>query len=59
MARLVASGLSNRDAAAELYISPKTVEYHLARVFTKMGVRTRHELAAHMSVADQKPRAAP
>ena len=59
VARLVASGLSNRDAAAELYLSPKTVEYHLAGVFTKMGVRTRHELAAHMSVADQKPRAAP
>lgn len=55
VARLVASGLSNRAAAAQLYLSPKTVEYHLASVFTKMGVRTRHELAAHMSAATQEP----
>jgi DNA-binding CsgD family transcriptional regulator len=51
VARLVASGLSNREAAAQLYLSPKTVEYHLASVFTKLGVRTRHELAAHISAA--------
>jgi DNA-binding CsgD family transcriptional regulator/tetratricopeptide (TPR) repeat protein len=44
IARLVASGLSNRAVAAELYLSPKTIEYHLAHVFTKLGVRNRHEL---------------
>jgi len=55
VARLVASGLSNREAAAQLYLSPKTVEYHLASVFTKLGVRTRHELAAHMSAAVTNP----
>ena len=44
MARLVASGLSNREAAAQLYLSPKTVEYHLAHAFTKLGVRSRHQL---------------
>ena len=38
VARLVASGLSNREAAAQLYLSPKTVEYHLAGVFAKLGV---------------------
>lgn len=48
VARLVASGLSNRDAAARLYLSPKTVEYHLASVFTKLGVRDRHQLAARI-----------
>jgi DNA-binding CsgD family transcriptional regulator len=45
VARLVASGLSNREAAAQLYLSPKTVEYHLAHAFTKLGVRSRHQLA--------------
>ena len=44
VARLVASGLSNREAAAQLYLSPKTVEYHLAHAFTKLGVRSRHQL---------------
>ena len=48
VARLVASGLSNREAAARLYVSPKTVEYHLASVFTKLGVRDRHQLAARI-----------
>lgn len=44
VARLVASGLSNRETAAELFLSPKTVEYHLAHAFTKLGVRSRHQL---------------
>ena len=44
VARLVASGLSNRGAAAGLYLSPKTVESHLAHAFTKLGVRSRHQL---------------
>jgi len=48
VARLVASGLSNREAAARLYLSPKTVEYHLASVFTKLGVHHRHQLAARI-----------
>jgi DNA-binding CsgD family transcriptional regulator len=48
VARLVASGLSNREAAAQLYLSPKTVEYHLASVFTKLGISHRHELAARV-----------
>ncbi len=48
VARLVASGLSNREAAAQLYLSPKTVEYHLAHAFTKLGVRSRHQLIARV-----------
>jgi DNA-binding CsgD family transcriptional regulator len=43
---LVAQGLSNREVAAELFVSPKTVQYHLTRVFAKLGVRSRAELAA-------------
>jgi DNA-binding CsgD family transcriptional regulator len=43
---LVAQGLSNREVAAELYISPKTVQYHLTRIYAKLGVRSRAELGA-------------
>jgi DNA-binding CsgD family transcriptional regulator len=46
VARLVAGGMSNREAAAELYLSPKTIEYHLAHIFAKLGIRTRYQLAA-------------
>ncbi len=44
VARLVGVGLSNREIGAQLYISPKTVEYHLANAFAKLGVRSRHQL---------------
>ena len=43
---LVAQGLSNRKVAAELYVSPKAVQYHLTRICAKLGVRSRAELAA-------------
>ena len=43
---LVARGLTNREVAAELFVSPKTVQYHLTRVYAKLGVRSRSELAA-------------
>lgn len=46
VAALVAQGLSNREVAAELYISPKTVQYHLTRTYAKLGIRSRAELAA-------------
>ena len=52
VARLVASGLSNREAAALLYLSPKTVEYHLSHAFAKLGVRTRHQLTARIGPGD-------
>lgn len=44
VARLVASGLSNREAAAQLFLSRKTVEFHLGNAYAKLGVRTRHQL---------------
>jgi DNA-binding CsgD family transcriptional regulator len=45
VARLVASGASNKDVAAQLFLSSRTVEYHLGKVFTKLGVASRVELA--------------
>jgi DNA-binding CsgD family transcriptional regulator len=42
VARLVAAGKSNREVASELYLSSKAVEYHLANIFTKLGIRSRH-----------------
>jgi DNA-binding CsgD family transcriptional regulator len=42
----VAAGASNREAAAALFLSPKTIEFHLGRIYRKLGLRTRSELAA-------------
>jgi DNA-binding CsgD family transcriptional regulator len=46
VADLVAAGATNREAAAALFLSPRTVEHHLRQVYRKLGVRSRSELAA-------------
>jgi DNA-binding CsgD family transcriptional regulator len=46
VARLVATGLINREVAAELYVSVKTVEYHLRNIFIKLDITSRRELGA-------------
>ena len=49
IARLLAGGQTTRQAAATLFLSPKTVEYHLRHVYLKLGIGSRGELAAAMS----------
>ena len=51
VAELVAGGLTNREVAARLFISPKTVESSLARVYRKLDVRSRAELGARIALA--------
>ena len=46
IARVVAGGATNKEAAADLFLSPKTIETHLTRVYRKLGVRSRSELTA-------------
>jgi DNA-binding CsgD family transcriptional regulator len=44
IAELVASGMSNREVGAKLFVSAKTVEVHLSRIYRKLGIRSRAEL---------------
>jgi len=46
IAELARSGLSNPEIATRLFVSPRTVEYHLGKVFAKLGIHTRGELQA-------------
>jgi len=48
VADLAASGMTNRDVAATLFIGIKTVEHNLSRVYTKLGIRSRAELGRRM-----------
>ncbi|GAA4236385.1 LuxR family transcriptional regulator [Actinomadura meridiana] len=48
--RLAAAGLSNREIAAQLYLSPRTVGHHLYKAYPKIGVTRRMELARFVSV---------
>jgi DNA-binding NarL/FixJ family response regulator len=49
VATLVATGLTNKEVAASMLLSVKTVQFHLTRVYAKLGVRSRAELAARFA----------
>ena len=46
IARFVSEGSSNKEVASQLFLSPKTVEYHLSKVFQKLGIASRADLVA-------------
>ena len=50
IAVLVAQGMTNREAAAALFLSPKTIEYHLGQIYRKLDVRGRAQLARLMAM---------
>jgi DNA-binding CsgD family transcriptional regulator len=51
VAQLVAGGARNREVAASLFVTPKTIETHLAAIYRKLGVRSRAELAIRLARA--------
>jgi DNA-binding CsgD family transcriptional regulator len=42
--RFVSEGATNREVAAQLFLSPRTIDYHLRQIFTKLGISSRTEL---------------
>ena len=55
MALLVAGGATNREAAGSLFVTPKTIEFHLGRIYRKLGIRSRTQLSVRLSRGDPVP----
>jgi DNA-binding NarL/FixJ family response regulator len=55
IARLAADGLTNQEIAAEVFVTRKTVEANLGRVYRKLGIRSRAQLARALEAREQQP----
>jgi DNA-binding CsgD family transcriptional regulator len=49
VALVIAEGATNAEAAATLFVSPKTIEFHLTNIYRKLGVRSRSELTLRIA----------
>jgi DNA-binding CsgD family transcriptional regulator len=58
IAMLLAGGRTTRETAAALFLSPKTIEYHLRHVYLKLGIHSREELARALAASSPMPEAA-
>jgi len=58
IARLAAGGLSDPEIASRLFLSPRTVQYHLGEVFTKLGITSRDQLSRALAAPETSARPA-
>jgi DNA-binding CsgD family transcriptional regulator len=56
VAAIVGAGATNREASEQLFVSPRTIDFHLRNIYRKLGVRSRTELAVRMASEPLPPR---